>query len=298
VDVIDPIGTINESSSIEDVVKWARGLGIDEEDALKLQNHEINGKALFLQTKSDLVLLYKLPGGPATILANEIQKLKEPHTREFMSRVPDPDVSGFLEENQLTEQFSEYKKRKMETTAQGEPTKKKIKTNEAKAIPSTTTAQRQETPQSPHSDSEDSSMSEHTNDEVVVDGKILFVLFDSGSKDNYLLKEHTLLPGFELTDDDESTTNLGAQTANLSGTGNFTFIYQNKQLTINVFITDKISLSFKQEEYHCVDLMIGKETMVMEGIISRKPILGLAFKEDQGKNLKDAVEGENTQNLE
>jgi len=122
-------------------------------------------------------------------------------------------------------------------------------------------------------------MSEHTNDEVVVDGKILFVLFDSGSKDNYLLKEHTLLSGFVWTEKEESSTNLGAQTANLSG-------------------TDKISLSYKQEEYHCADMMIGKETMVIEGIISRKPILGLAFKEDQGKNLKDAVEGENTQNLE
>jgi len=141
-------------------------------------------------------------------------------------------------------------------------------------------------------------MSEHTNDEVVVDGKILFVLFDSGSKDNYLLKEHTLLSGFVWTEKEESSTNLGAQTANLSGTGDFTFIYQNKQLTINVFVTDKISLSYKQEEYHCVDMMIGKESMVIGGIISRKPILGLAFREDQGKNLRDAVDGENTQNLE
>jgi len=165
-EVLEPIGTMNESSSIDDVVNWAKQF-VGLEHALKLKTQEVDGKGLI---NLNAVSLERcgIPVGPASTLANEIQKLKEP--RELT--VSDPHFFGFLEENR--EQFKEYKKRKMETPPQG-ATRKKIKKDEEKPIPATKA--QQETPRSPHSDSEESSMSEHTNDEVVIDGKTLFVIF-------------------------------------------------------------------------------------------------------------------------
>ena len=64
--------------TVENVGKWAKiQRGIEEEDLLILRKQRVNGSALLLLTKDDLLHHpYNIPGGPAAILAEAIQKLK------------------------------------------------------------------------------------------------------------------------------------------------------------------------------------------------------------------------------
>jgi len=61
---------------MDDVVNWAEQF-VPLVHALKLKEQEVNGKSLLQQTKMDL-RSYGIPGGPASILADEIQRLKGP----------------------------------------------------------------------------------------------------------------------------------------------------------------------------------------------------------------------------
>eukprot|EP01125_Pyxidicula_operculata_P007873 TRINITY_DN265_c0_g1_i5.p1 TRINITY_DN265_c0_g1~~TRINITY_DN265_c0_g1_i5.p1 ORF type:complete len:403 (+),score=8.78 TRINITY_DN265_c0_g1_i5:44-1210(+) len=65
-----------------DVVRWAKHIGLSEEDASLLTKNKVNGKALILASKSltFLTTICEIPGGPALILFNEIGKLLDDNT--------------------------------------------------------------------------------------------------------------------------------------------------------------------------------------------------------------------------
>ena len=66
--------------TIADVIEWAKAQrDIIEEDWKKLQENRVNGSALLLLTKKDLLKKpYKIAGGPAANLAAAIEKLRAP----------------------------------------------------------------------------------------------------------------------------------------------------------------------------------------------------------------------------
>jgi len=64
--------------SIDEVYGWAK-VQTDEEEANKLRTQKVNGRALLTLTKDDLLKEpYKILGGPASNLAEAIEKLKTP----------------------------------------------------------------------------------------------------------------------------------------------------------------------------------------------------------------------------
>ena len=64
--------------TIAHVIEWAREI-VDEEEAQKLVVQKVDGSALLLLTKEDLVKKpYRIAGGPAANLAAAIEKLRAP----------------------------------------------------------------------------------------------------------------------------------------------------------------------------------------------------------------------------
>jgi len=203
-----------------------------------------------------------------------------PTTPGLPQDTQEQDVLDFLTTQKIAhEAWREFnKKRKLEAAAQGGPLQKKGKITdfppEQTQLPPPSLTLALIPPSSPGSDESDD-VSEHFNDEIQVGDCTLFTIFDSCSFYNYLLLNHTNLPGFQWTDHGLDITEFGGKTVNVLGEGTLAFIYQGLSLSIETSVVDKITESNKGEFVYRVDLLIGKETMIELGIISRKPQLGL-----------------------
>ncbi|MCK5921183.1 MAG: hypothetical protein KAG66_09595 [Methylococcales bacterium] len=80
------------SWTISQVKEWACDeVGIDEEDAVRLEVQKIDGKALLKMTEEKLES-YGIPGGPATNLYEAIQQLKQQPGTSLCSFLPIPHI--------------------------------------------------------------------------------------------------------------------------------------------------------------------------------------------------------------
>ena len=82
--------------TVEDVLKWAsESVGIDDEDAKKLVDQEIDGEALLKVTKEDLMQV-DIPIGPAIKLMKAIKVLLNVNTGVPATERPFRTLSEYL----------------------------------------------------------------------------------------------------------------------------------------------------------------------------------------------------------
>jgi len=89
--------SINEASTVNDVLQWASSLGLDEEDSKILKAQKMNGKVLFKQTKVDLekrLRNYGIAGGPVSLIVDEIEMLRLKKPIVVASDLPPPSPTS------------------------------------------------------------------------------------------------------------------------------------------------------------------------------------------------------------